>query len=252
MKAFFVALAAIACTAGVAHAEDDTAPNGWTGEGSLSAGYTTGNTETKDLGLGVKLNKEAGVWAFGIEAAADYGEIDGEESKNRIYAGLTADREINDRLFGFGRVSHERDEFTGFESRTFVGGGLGYHVLDGEQAKWTVRGGPGLKIDEVRAYDTVDGNNLPITIPAETTESLGAIASSEFAYKFNESVSFTNNTSVLYAEESTQLSNTAALTAALTGKLSARFSFDVRHDTDPPLGYESTDTATRVSLVYAF
>ena len=43
-----------------------------------------------------------------------------------------------------------------------------------------------------------------------------------------------------------------AVTAALTGALSARFSVDVRYDTDPPVGFEQTDTATRVSLVYAF
>ena len=42
------------------------------------------------------------------------------------------------------------------------------------------------------------------------------------------------------------------LPAALGAALSARFSVDVRHDTDPPFGFEDTDTATRVSLVYAF
>ncbi|MEZ5985535.1 MAG: DUF481 domain-containing protein [Hyphomonas sp.] len=251
MRKLLIAFTAIACAAGTAQAEDG-ATDGWSGEGSLSAGYTTGNTDTKDFGLGLKLNKKSGLWDFGIEASADYGEIDGEESKNRIYTGLNADRLINDRLFGFGQVSYERDEFTGFESRTFVGGGLGYHIFDGDKTKWTVRGGPGLKIDEVRAYETVDVNNLPITVPDETVNSFGAVASSAFAYKFNENVGFSNDTSVIYAEESTQLSNTAALTAALTSKMSARVSFDVRHDTNPPAGFESTDTATRVSLVYAF
>ena len=37
----------------------------------------------------------------------------------------------------------------------------------------------------------------------------------------------------------------------LTGALSARASYDVRHDTDAPAGFEKTDTVTRVSLVYA-
>ncbi|MEZ5947052.1 MAG: DUF481 domain-containing protein [Hyphomonas sp.] len=250
MNKFLLALVAFGCVASMSHAEDGA--SGWTGEGSLSAGFTTGNTETKDLGLGLKLNKEAGVWTYGLEAAADYGEIDGLESKNRLFAGLNVDRAINDKLFGFGRVSHERDEFTGFESRSFVGGGLGYHIYDGDKVKWTVRGGPGLKIDEVRAYDTVDVNNLPVTVPAETVNSFGAVAGSEYSYTFNDNVSFSNTTGVLYAKESTQLTNSAALTAALTSKISARVSFDVRHDTDPPIGFESTDTATRVSLVYAF
>ena len=36
-----------------AHAQDDANSDGWSGEGSLSAGATTGNTETTDIGLGI-------------------------------------------------------------------------------------------------------------------------------------------------------------------------------------------------------
>ena len=41
-----------------------------------------------------------------------------------------------------------------------------------------------------------------------------------------------------------------ALDAGLMGNLSARVSFDVRHDTDPLPGFEATDTTTKFSLVY--
>ncbi len=224
-----------------AHAQDEA--TGWTGEGSLSAGVTTGNTETTDLGLGIDLGRDLGLWAVGLQASADYGETDGAETKNRIFLGTNLDRQINDRLFGFGQLSYEKDEFSGFDSRAFIGGGLGYEVLIGEQTQWTVRGGPGLKIDEIQAT---------LTAPATTEESFGATAQSNFAHAFNESVAFTNDTNVLYAETSTQIGNIAALTASLTNTLSARVSFEVRHDTDPVDGFESTDTISRVSLVYGF
>ncbi|MEL6753806.1 MAG: DUF481 domain-containing protein, partial [Pseudomonadota bacterium] len=107
-------------------------------------------------------------------------------------------------------------------------------------------GGPGLKIDEVRET-TVAGE----IVPAETVESFSVFAASNFEHAFNENVSFSNDTDLLYAEESTQMINVAALTAKLTDAFSARISFDVRHDTDPPEDFESTDTATRVALVYA-
>ncbi len=212
---------------------------GWAGEGSLSAGTTSGNTETTDLGLGVDLARTAGVWTYGVEAAADYGEIDGVETRNRYFLAGNVDRQINDRLFGFGRVSYESDQFTGFDSRSFVGGGLGYSIYDNDTTTWSVRGGPGVKIDELRTT-------------GETETSFGAVGRSEFGYAFNENVSLTNNTDVLYAEESTQLANSIGVTAALTGALSARVSFDVRYDTNPPLGFEDTDTATKIALVYGF
>ena len=232
------------------HAQD-AADNGWSGEGSLSAGVTTGNTETRDLGLGVDVARVMDVWTIGLQASADYGETDGAETKNRVFLGTNLDRQINDRLFGFGQLSYERDEFSGFESRAFIGAGLGYEVLNGDVTQWTVRGGPGLKIDEVEA--TLDTTATPnVLVPGSTEESFGATAQSNFAHQFNDNVAFTNDTSVLYAETSTQVGNIAALTATLTDTLSARVSFEVRHDTDPVQGFESTDTISRVSLVYGF
>lgn len=235
-----LAVALLVAASPVAIAQES---EGWSGEGSLSAGTTTGNTETTDLGLGVDMSKTAGVWTYSAEAAADYGEIDGVESRNRYFLAGDIDRQINDRLFGFGRASYEVDKFTGFDSRAFIGGGLGYSIYDTEKTTWSVRGGPGVKIDEVKPTLTTQG---------ETQTSFGAVARSEFGYAFNEAVKLTNNTDVLYGEESTQLANVLALTADLTGALSARISFDVRHDTNPPLGFEDTDTATKVALVYGF
>ena len=248
MKLFYPFCAAMVFSAVPALAQDGK----WTGEGSFSAGYTTGNTETTDLGLGLDLARETQVWKTSLEALADFGETDGVETRNRWFLAGQLDRQINDRLYGFGRVSYEQDEFSGFDSRTFVGGGLGYEILTGERTSWSVEGGPGLKIDEVREIVTTDADGNPQVIPAMTEESFSVIGASNFAHSFNENVAFTNDTSVLYAEESTQVGNISAITADLTGALSARFSFEVRHDTNPPPGFEDTDTATRVSLVYKF
>ncbi len=56
-----------------------------------------------------------------------------------------------------------------------------------------------------------------------------------------------------YLEDlSNSLESTTALTTRLTGSLAARFSVNVRYESDPPLGREQTDTTTRASLVYSF
>ena len=246
-KTVLASVSVFAVCSGVAMAQD-----GWTGEGSFSAGTTTGNTETTDLGLGIALAKEAGIWTYSGEASADYGEQDGIESRNRYFLAGNVDRQINDRLFGFGRLSYEVDQFSGFDSRTFAGGGLGYNVIANDATTWDVRGGPGIKIDETKRIITTDALGAPLIIPGETQESFGIVAKSDFSHAFNESVTLTNNTNVLYAEESTQLGNVIALTASLSEALSARVSFDVRHDTNPPLGFEDTDTATKVAIVYGF
>lgn len=233
------------CLAGFsAHAYE---VKGWSGEGSFSAGVSTGNTETTDLGLGVDLSRTGDLWTHTVSAKADFGETDGVETRNRIFLSGHSDRKISEKSFVFGQASYEKDEFSGFENRYFFGVGAGRILMDDEKAKWKIRAAPGIKVDEVRA--TVSNG---VVIPSETVESFSVLGNSDFSYQFNDNVALTNTTGAVYAEESTQLTNTVAITAALTETLSARFSFDVRHDTNPPIGFEATDTTTRVSLVYKF
>ncbi len=219
----------------------DAPPPAWTGEGAFAAGFTSGNTETTDLGLGLKLRHEAGDWVQAGEFVADYGETEDVETKNRLFAAGQVDRIFDDKLSGYGRLTWERDEFSGFENRYFAGLGLAWKAVDTEAMKWTLEGGPGYKVDEVRAT---------LLTPGETEKSFGARAGSKFSYAFNESVSLSNASEIVYSQTSTQISNGIALTAQLWGNLNARVSLDVRHDTDPLPGFESTDTATRFSLVY--
>ena len=245
MRLVITALAAGTCLALPAFADEAQ----WKGEGSFSAGLNTGNTETSDLGIGVKIARETQVWRNSAEFIADYGTKNGSETKNRIFVAAQTNRILNDNAFVFGAVSHEADEFSAFDSRSFVGGGVGWQVMDGPAARWSLEGGPGLKVDRVKA---VTSGDPPETVPARTDDSFSFIAASKFDYTFNDSVKLGNDTSLLYAETSTQIGNKSSLTAVLTKSLSARFSFEVRHDTDPKPGFEETDTATRMSIVYAF
>lgn len=236
-----IALPLLIAAAGAPAFAQDAPPPEWTGEGALNAGVTTGNTETTDLGLGVKLRHDGGDWTQSGEFVADYGETESVETRNRLFAAGQVDRVFDSTLSGYGRLTWERDEFSGFENRYFAGVGLAWKAIDADAMKWTLEGGPGYKIDEVRAT---------LTTPSETEESLGVRAGSKFDYKFNDAVSLSNNTEVVYSQTSTQIINVVALTANLWGNVSGRVSFDVRHDTDPLPGFESTDTATKFSLVY--
>lgn len=227
----------------IAPASAAAAKDGWTGEGSLSAAYTTGNTETTDLGAGLKGARQLGDWRLKASAGADFGENNDVESRNRWDIAAQVDRDLTDRFYLYGRASYEQDQFSGYDSRLFVGPGAGFKVLTGDTTTWTVEGGPGFRRDEVAR------NGL---IAARTEEKFGARLGSAFKHKFNDAVSFSNDTEIVYSDVSTQTFNSAAVTAKLTDKVAARFSFDVRNESDPRPGREDTDTATRFSLVFGF
>ena len=225
--------------------------SGWSGEGNLGAGITTGNTDTVDISVGLKLAKEFGPWKVAANGGYDFGQVDGVDNRNRWYVGSDVKRDITDRLYGFGSVSYEEDEFSGFDSRLFIGTGAGYHISKDKPLLWSVEAAPGYRRSVIA--DETDGL-IPPTVIAEgfTANDFAIQGSSQLAYHFNDNVNFTNDTTVTWTDTSTQTINIAALNAKLTEALSARVSFEVRNDTSPPDGFVNTDTATRVSVVYGF
>lgn len=247
MKPSPIALFAAALITAPAFAQTAPPAPKWTGEGALSAGYTTGNTQTTDGGLAINAKHAGGLWTEAGDFAADYGKTNKVESKNRLAASGQVDRIFSDRWNGYTRLTWERDEFSGFDNRYFAGLGLSYKAWDTPQTAWILEGGPGYKIDEVRA--TIATPTTPAAL-AMTERSFGARAGSNLRYAFNDRVALTDSSEVVYSTTSMQLSNGLALTAELMGNLSARISLDVRRDTSPPAGFKATDTATKFSLVY--
>lgn len=229
-------------------AAEDTVQTGWSGEGSFGAGVTTGNTDTSDYNAGLKLAHRGAKWAQAGEFAAEYGETEGVESKNRMRAAGQVDRFHSERTSAYGRLTWERDQFSGFENRYFLGIGAAYKAIISEATLWTLQGGPGYRIDEVREQTSSD--TPPVVTPASTEESFGAAFGSRFKHALNPFVELTDDTDVTYSATSTRLTNSLAFNFKLIDGLSARLSYDISHDTDPPDGFEATDTATRFSVVY--
>ena len=244
LKRLIITIAALCAVSAPAFAQD--APKAWTGEGAITAGTTQGNTRTTDVGAGIKIKHTADQWSQSGEFSADYGKTNGVETKNRLYGAGQVDRIFDEKWSAYGRFSAERDEFSGFETRYFVGLGGGYHAIATETSDWVLQGGPGYKIDKIRARVV----SPTVTVPSSSETSLGISAASRFKQKINDTVALSNDTDVLYADTSSQVRNVLSLTADLMGNLSARVSYDVRYETDPPPGFKSTDTAVRFSLVY--
>jgi putative salt-induced outer membrane protein len=214
-------------------AQDET---GWVGEVSLTANKTTGNTDTTDFGAALKLNNIGQVWRHKINASADFGEVDNISNRERYILGYKVEREINDRLFGFAEGDYFSDKFGAFTDGYFVGGGLGYTVIEPGSTAWDLSTGIGYR-SQTSILDT-------------TTEEFAVSVGSDFDWQINENVSAYNDAGLLWSDSDTYLWTEVGLTANLMGNFAARASFRVDHHTDVPFGTEKTDTVSRFGIVY--
>jgi len=211
---------------------------GWYGSVSATGTATSGNTDTANVGIGTKFGYFDGVNGHDIALSYTYGEADGDTDANSLLASYDYTRNIATRTFAFGELSLAYDEFSSYESDVFVGGGVGYRVIDDGSRVWEIQGGPGYRFLE-------DANGV------ETDEAAFKV-SSKFYQELNAGLFLTNDTDVLYSDTNTLITNDLGFNVAMSDGLALRTSLLTEYNTDPLPGLDDTDNTLGVSVVYNF
>jgi len=217
------------------------ANTGWSGEASLSGSKTTGNTNTTDIGMAVKLAKQDQEWKNKFNTTFDLGTANNISNKKRWTVGYQLDRQLNEQLYVYGNANYFSDDFGAFKQGSFIGAGLGFDAINSEAAKWEVEAGTG--------YRSQKSRGTILVAPARKDE-LAFRGSSNLTYKFNEQVSFFNTTELVWSNSDRYLWNDVGITANIGGNLAARFNFRVDNHSTVAIGIKNTDTITRAALVY--
>ena len=212
--------------------------DGWKGEGQAGGFISTGNSDDIGGSAGLTFAKETLRWRHQIKMAGDYQRSNGAVSKERYFAGYAGQWKLNGRAFVATSLTGERDRFAGFRGRFTESVGVGYRVVDRRDLRLDVQAGPALRqtiyydLDDEIAFSARLGGDLAWTIRPDLV--------------------FTQNTTLFLDSVSSSLTSSTALTTKLRGDLSARASFDMRVEAEPPADREHTDTTTRATLVYSF
>jgi len=220
----------------------------WEGKGQLGGFMATGNSE--NIGVTASLNIErVGIdWRHRLRASVDYQETNQITTREQYFASYEPRFDINPGLFAYALAQWDKDEFQGFDSRFAVSGGLGYQVLGGEDLRLSLKAGPAW-----RRTQFVDGRD---------ENSLAALAGIDFDWQVAENIKVTQDTD-LVAEgggsavaiidaNTTTINLVTGLETSLIASLTARFSYAIEYDSNPPPNARSTDTMSRLTLVYGF
>ncbi|HEY5808348.1 MAG TPA: DUF481 domain-containing protein [Povalibacter sp.] len=219
----------------------------WTGKGEAGLVISSGNTETETANVKLALTREAGKWKNAFGLAALYASDEEGATAQRWEAVTQQDYNFTPRNFWFGAARYDDDRFSGFEYQATISTGLGHKFIDSERTKFVGTAGVGYKVFET--LDAFDETGLLIQ-EGEREEDIVFRGTLDFEHQFTESTKLLDKFIVEAGSENTFYQNDLSLEVRMTGTLALGVGYSVRHNTDPPLGFEKTDTLTTVNLVY--
>ena len=211
---------------------------GWDGQGEAGVSKSTGNTESASVALGLNFSRSGLQWDHNFTATVDYQDERGVESKSRYFASYSAHYKFAEQFYALGVVSWERDKFSGFSSRASEALGLGYAILRRPDMTLSVEGGPALR---QTAY-----------VAGGPESNVAARAAVNYHWDILSNLTLAETASFYEESHDSTIVSETGLTVALIDALSARLSFHMQYESNPPLALENTDTMTRLTLVYSF
>jgi putative salt-induced outer membrane protein len=239
-RSTFVLAAAAACLAPPAQAE-------WTGKAEAGLVVATGNTETETANAKLDLANTIGQWKHAFGAAGLYASDSGERSAQRWAVFGQSDYNFTARSFLFAAARYERDDFSGFEYQAIASTGVGRKFIDTDVTKFSGTAGVGYKFYETR--DALDDAGLLIA-PGDSDSEVVFRGTLALEHRFTETTAIFNDLLVEAGADNTFVENSFSLQVKMTEVLALAVGYSIRRNTDPPVGFEKTDTLTTVNLVY--
>lgn len=211
---------------------------GWSGSVALTAAATSGNTDTKDVSLAGRLTFGVGEWSHSFGFASEFAQANDVKNKDTVYGTYEGSRYFTPKTYAFGIARAESDNFATTRKDVFVGAGIGYRILNSDNATWRVQAGPGIRYTSDQAG-------------VSTTEE-GFLGASRYYYALTDTVSLTNDTDVLGSSTNTKVSNDFGVNFKVTEAVTTRVSYRTDYNTDPAAGKKSSDNTLGLAVIVGF
>lgn len=214
---------------------------GWVGKGEFGAFDSSGQVNSTGVTAGLTLVRDGLRWKQSFSAAVDYLHHNGVEERDRYFAGHQANYKINDRVYALGLASWEGNRAQGFNSRFIASVGAGVSVINRKTMSLSVEASPAVR---ETSYLNSGGDSA-----------LAARVAGNYHWDMTSRLTLTEAATYYKESRDETLTSEAALTMKLIGALSTRFSYRLQKENQSlplPTATNTTDTTSRLSLVYTF
>ena len=212
---------------------------GWKNRIEFGATNTTGKVASTGITGGVSLVRDGLRWKNAFTSSVDYMRYNGVETRNRYFVGHQANYKFNDRLYALGLASWEGNRAQGFRSRAVASAGFGYSVINAPKMSLSVEASPALRETD---YGSGGGRGSQFAVRV----------ASNYQWIVTPRSTLTEEGAFFREGRDQTLTSESALTMKLIDSLSARVSYRLQREAKSVPLARSTDTTSRISLVYAF
>jgi len=210
----------------------------WKSSVELGAVVTTGNTEQRNFNFRADATRDSERFRHTMYLSGLRSSKDAVVTAQKYYTHYQGDLKLNGHHALFGRVSYEDDRFSGFDYQADVTFGYTRQLLQRENMELNGDLGAGVRRTRVTGGTVED-------------EFISRVALRYF-WQISESAEFTQNLSVEVGDRSTISRSESGIQSTLVGNLAMKFAFNVKHQSEVPVGSQKTDTETAITLVYKF
>lgn len=210
----------------------------WSGRAELGGHLTTGNSETIGATAVLDVQREGLRWRHKLRLQGDYQESLDVVNREHLLAAYEPNFKIDSIRYIYGAAQYETDRFLGYDDRYSLSAGYGYRAVRSPRVTLDLELGPAFR--STSFTDGVDQSSLAVR---------GKV---DFAWKLTPSLTLTQGASAYLETFNSTVASNTAINARLIGPLSARLSYTVQYESEPPAGRKTTDTTSRAALVYSF
>ncbi|NIQ97237.1 MAG: DUF481 domain-containing protein [Desulfuromonadales bacterium] len=216
-------------------------PVKWTGSLALGATRESGNTDRLSSSLSFNAKRRSDKERFTFHVLNNYAEEDDEVTTRNTYGRLKYDYFFTKKFYGFLSIEALYDKFRDINLRTVAGPGAGYQIWDDSRKSLSAELGV--------AYHNED------KIAGEDDYWFTGRAAADFAYKFSETIEFTEQ--IIYYprledQSDYQLRNEASVATTLLSSWALKVSHVLEYDSRPEAAIKNRDETWILGLQYSF
>jgi putative salt-induced outer membrane protein len=214
------------------------ADSAWSNEVELGAVFTGGNTEQESVKFRFDTHRDSVGYTHTLHADAFRASENDSNTAQKYYLSYRMGKKLSEDRGLFSRVAYEQDRFSGFDNQMDLTAGYNQTSLATETMNLTADFGLGAKRSEL---DT----------GVAQTEMIGRIAGL-YTWQVSSNALFRQALGFEIGEELTTSRSETSLESSISGNLSMKLAFKVKHNSEVVPGKNKSDRESTVTLVYKF